>query len=49
MRKRSLIGRAFGAAVWLVLLIAALAFLVRWRGAQRRPYADNNGAGPPQM
>jgi hypothetical protein len=41
MRKRNLYLRVFGAAMWLILVAAALLFLLRWRS--RQPIADQDG------
>jgi hypothetical protein len=35
MRKRSLIERSFAAGVWLLLIGAALLFLLRWQSNTR--------------
>jgi hypothetical protein len=35
MRQRNLVRRTFAAGVWLLLIVAALTFLLRWQ-------ADNN-------
>ncbi len=40
MRKRSLIERTFATGVWLVLMVAALTFLLHWRSSNNRRTAS---------